>query len=122
MLQRKISRLRLAVSFGEYQNELAKLSNEPLKLEGFTAPFGFYFESPADKHLLFGHLLDELAQNFQSDQPIDFIDVAEAAFELGHDPAGDLLDQAKSLLQSLVGHGVQGSGNDAPKSSTRLLV
>lgn len=83
---------------GDYIKLLSPYSNAPVTLNRITLPFGVISNAIASDSLLMGHVLDDLAQRLPLDQTIDCIDVAAAAYDLGHEPAGDFLDEAPHIM------------------------
>jgi hypothetical protein len=83
---------------GDYLKLLRPYSNSPVTLNRITLPFGILTNAIASDTLLMGHILEDLSQRLPLDQTIDAIDVAAAAYDLGHEPAGDFLDEAPYLM------------------------
>lgn len=101
--------MKLTMMFSEYLKLLRPYSNTGLSLNRLTLPFGIISGSDESDNLLVGHVLDDLATRFADTDTIDPIDAAAAAYELGHEPAGDFLDEAPYILsrmaqESGVGH------------------
>ena len=90
--------MRIAMSCQEYIRLLKAYSNKPLSLNRLTLPFGVISDGAESSSLLVGHVLDELASRQETLASIDCIDVLAAAYELGHDQAGEFLDQAPYIL------------------------
>ncbi len=85
--------MKPAVKFQDYVQIVGKKSNDPLNLRELAAPFGINLTDRNSPDLLVGHVLDELAESFVANDLIDCLDVATAAWELGHESAGDLLSE-----------------------------
>lgn len=83
---------------GEYLKLLRPYSNSPVTLNRITLPFGILSNGVASDTLLMGHVFDDLVSRIPLDQTIDCIDVAAAAYDLGHEPAGDFLDEAPYIM------------------------
>ena len=60
--------------------------------------FGMEVGIDVDQGILVGPVVEELISRFKSHEMIDCLDVAAAAWELGHEPAGLFLDEAPYLL------------------------
>lgn len=90
--------MKLSVTFKDYVEQLRARSNEALALNLLTGPFGIAANEVASEDLLIGHVLDDLADRFALEDPIDCMDVASSAFALGHEQAGDFLDEAPWLV------------------------
>jgi hypothetical protein len=93
--------MRISMPFKEYLRILKAYSNSPLTLNRLTLPFGIIGGNEESTSLLLGHVLDDLASRFDGDEAVDFIDVAATAYDLGHEPAGEFLDQAPHILSRL---------------------
>ncbi len=83
---------------GDYLKLLSPYSNSPVTMNRITLPFGILSNSLASDTILMGHVLEDLSQRLPLDQMIDCLDVAAAAYDLGHDPAGDFLDEAPFIM------------------------
>lgn len=90
--------MKLSMKFSDYLGILKGYSNIPLTLNRLTLPFGVISGSDASDTLLVGHVLEDLATRLAGDQAVDPIDVAAAAYDLGHEPAGAFLDEAPYIL------------------------
>ncbi len=100
--------MKLQMTLGEYIKLLRPYSNSPVSLNRLTLPFGIISNSLESNALLMGHVLDDLASRFPHEQTVDCIDVVATAYELGHEPAGDFLDEAPYIMSRMAG-GVAGS-------------
>ena len=69
-----------------------------MSLARLLAPFDIAADSTPDESLIMGHVIEALAEEFLELETIDCMDVATAAYELGHDPAGHFLDQAPMMI------------------------
>jgi hypothetical protein len=87
------NKVKPAVKFQDFVKIIGKKSNQPLNLRELAAPFGITLSDVNSPDLLVGHVLDELALTFVASDMIDCLDVATAAWELGHDSAGALLSE-----------------------------
>ncbi len=91
--------MQLNLPFGIYKKTLRPLSNEPLEMNKLLKPFDFSVPNEStDPDLCVGLLLDLLAESFYDFECIDPLDVAEAAWELGFQPAGVFLEQGPLLI------------------------
>lgn len=90
--------MKPAVKFQDFVKMIGKKSNDPLNLRELAAPFGITLSDINSPDLLVGHVLDELAQTFVASDMIDCLDVATAAWELGHDSAGALLSEIPKIM------------------------
>ena len=90
--------MKFSMTVGEYVKLLRPYSNSPVSLNRITLPFGILSNSLASDTLLMGHVLDDLASRLPLDQSVDCIDVVAAAYDLGHEPAGDFLDEAPYII------------------------
>jgi hypothetical protein len=89
------------VQFKTYLDSLSSQSNDPASMADLLKPFGIELDSPKDKNLLIGHVLDCMAEATQMEQAIDCFDVLDAAAELGMQNAEDVFAQiAIALLQN----------------------
>ena len=94
--------MKFKLPFKDYVKALRPMSNLPVDMEVLVTPFGIGASDMGDKILLVGHILDEMSEEFQADTLIDCLDVARVAWSLGHDPAGQFLDDAPKLLWQVV--------------------
>ncbi len=94
--------MKISMTFKDYLDFLGSYANSPLTLNRLTLPFGIISDSLESDGLLVGHVLDELASRLGSGEAVDCIDVAAAAFELGHDPAGPFLDEAPYIMSRML--------------------
>jgi hypothetical protein len=90
--------MKLNMTLKEYLRILKAYSNIPLTMNRLTLPFGVISGNEESDTLLVGHVLEDLMQRLEADQAIDCIDVAAAAYDLGHEPAGPFLDEAPYIL------------------------
>jgi hypothetical protein len=93
--------LRIAMPFKEYLGILRGYCNAPLTLNRITLPFGVISDAKESKTLLVGHVLDDLAARFDANAAVDPIDVAAAAYDLGHEEAGAFLEEAPIVLSRM---------------------
>lgn len=93
--------VKLAMPFKDYLKLLRGYSNVPLTLNRLTLPFGVISGSDASDTLLVGHVLDDMLARYEGHQMVDCIDVAAAAYELGHEPAGPFLDEAPYIMSRM---------------------
>jgi hypothetical protein len=93
--------MKLNMQLKDYFRILRAYSNIPLTLNRLTLPFGVISGSDESDTLLVGHVLDDLASRLGADEAIDCIDVVAAAYDLGHEPAGDFLDEAPYLMSRM---------------------
>ncbi len=63
-----------------------------------TLPFGISSDESASDVLLIGHVLDDLLETMKPGETIDCLDVAAIAYNLGHEPAGNFLDEAPWII------------------------
>ena len=97
--------MKLTIQLSEYIASLKGYSNAPLTLDRLTSPFGIASNRSESDTLLVGHVLDtlvELGPNSALEHSIDCIDVATAAFELGHEEAGPFLDEAPYIMYRML--------------------
>jgi len=86
--------LKVTITLREFLLAVGTHMNRALSLNLLILPFGLEGEIEVDQGLLVGHVIDELTSRFKPSDMIDCLDVAAAAWELGHEPAGDFLDEA----------------------------
>ena len=108
----KIFSLKLQIPLRDYLQMLESSSNEPLTLAGLAAPFGLTMddlvsggiaaEEPCD-FLLFGHVTEALAQDFEPGDEIDCVDVALAAADLGFECAEPFIERGPYILADIFG-------------------
>ncbi len=82
----------------QYIHALTRRSNEKLSMDVLLNPFGIEFEDQSSRTILIGHLLDELFLTYEKVDYIDGLDVAAAAWELGHEGAGRFLEVGPDLI------------------------
>ena len=75
--------MQLFLTFSEYVESVQALSNETFDLGRALAPFGLRTAEVKSGDLLFGHVLDALAEEFRGNDRIDCLDIATSAAELG---------------------------------------
>lgn len=90
--------MKTSMTFKDYLAILKAYSNIPLTMNRLTLPFGIISDSIESDTLLVGHVLDDLANRLSGKDPVDCIDVAAIAYDLGHEQAGPFLDQAPDIL------------------------
>lgn len=93
--------MKLSMPFKDYLTFLKTYSNIPLTLNRLTLPFGIISNSIESNTLLVGHILDDLASRIKGDDAVDCIDVASAAYELGHEEAAAFLDEAPVIMHRI---------------------
>lgn len=93
--------MKTSMLFKDYIAMLKGYSNYPVTLNRLTLPFGIISDSIESDTVLVGHVLDDLTARFEAKDPVDCIDVAASAFDLGHEPAGSFLDQAPYVLSRM---------------------
>jgi hypothetical protein len=86
--------MKLSMRFKEYVDLMKNQSNMSLTVNRLTIPFGVAADVSQSEDLLIGHILDAMGEEFDPDDSVDFMDVAAFAYELGHDPAGNFLEEA----------------------------
>jgi hypothetical protein len=91
----------LAMPFREYLAFLRNFCNVPLTLNRLTLPFGFITDGEESATLLVGHVIEDLAERIPLDQLVDCLDVLHSAYELGHEQAGKVLDEAPELIDRM---------------------
>lgn len=90
--------MKLELQFKDYVNAMKSFANKPLSLEKVIEPFGISSSPATSDFLLIGHLLDYLSEDLHPDDAVDAIDIATAAYELGHEEAQNFLDEAPWLM------------------------
>ena len=93
--------MKLNMPFKEYLDFLRGYSNSPLTLNRLTLPFGIISNSVPSSTLLVGHVLEDLSERIGLDQAVDCVDVVASAYDLGHEPAGDFLDEIPQLISKM---------------------
>lgn len=100
--------LRVVLPLREYLVRIQGLINEPVNLQRLVLPFGMDIPGENDEFLLTGHVVEELISRHQLNDLIDCIDIAAAAWELGHEEAGLFLDEAPyRILESARARGLE---------------
>ena len=94
--------MKINMQFKDYLSFLRNYCNSPLTLNRLTLPFGIISNSESSNTLLVGHVLEELATRFETDQAVDCIDVVAAAHELGHESAEAFLEEAPYIISRMV--------------------
>lgn len=89
------------LELADYERALKGKENESVTMELLLKPFGIKANGPKDKNLLMGLILDHLHDVFPARATIDPFDVAGAAWELGHEPAGVFLEAERETLPQL---------------------
>jgi hypothetical protein len=93
--------MKLDMQFKDYLNNLVSHSNEPITLNKLTLPFGIMSNDEESSTLLVGHVLELLSLNLEKGQAVDCIDVVAAAWELGHESAGEFLDEIPYIISEM---------------------
>ena len=102
--------LKLQIPLREYLRMLESCSNQPLTVAGLAAPFGLTLDDlaavgiaadEACEFLLFGHVAEALAQDFEPGDQIDCVDVALAAVELGFENASPFIERGPYILADI---------------------
>lgn len=93
--------MKLSMTFCDYLDILKGHSNSPLTLNRITLPFGIISDSDESHTLLVGHILEDLSEKHETNQPIDCIDVLASAYDLGHEQAGHFLEEAPYIISKL---------------------
>jgi hypothetical protein len=93
--------MKLDMQFKEYLDILISHSNEPLTLNMLTLPFGILSNSEESNSLMVGHILEILAERMENGQVVDCVDVVAAAWELGHESAGEFLDEIPYIISEM---------------------
>lgn len=102
--------MKKSIPLKEYIGLLKPYSNIPLSLNRITLPFGVITGSEESHSILVGHILDDLANRYSMEGPIDIIDVVTSAHDLGHGQAEFFLDQAAQFIHRMTkDHGVYGA-------------
>ncbi len=108
----KIFTLKLQIPLRDYLSMMESSSNEPLTVGGLAAPFGLTREDlvaggiAAEEQcdfLLFGHVTEALAQDFEPGDEIDCVDVALAAADLGFECAEPFIERGPYILADIFG-------------------
>ncbi len=109
-IKAKSFELKLQLSLRDYLHMMEFCSNEPLTVAGLTAPFGLTLDDlaavgiaadEASEFLLFGHVADALAQEFEPGDAIDCVDVALAAADLGFENAEPFIERGPYILADI---------------------
>jgi hypothetical protein len=90
--------LELKLPFKEYLDLMMGYSNQPASLDLLAKPFGIRWPRRKDETLLVGHILDAMSDYIQPGDPVDCIDVATAAWDLGCVDADRFLDEAPDIM------------------------
>ncbi|MEY4631197.1 MAG: hypothetical protein RIQ81_1317 [Pseudomonadota bacterium] len=102
--------LKLQLPLRDYLRMMEGCSNEPLTVAGLTAPFGLTLDDlaavgiAADEacdFLLYGHVTEALAQDFEPGDAIDCVDVALAAADLGFENAEPFIERGPYILADI---------------------
>ncbi len=93
--------MKLDMQFKDYLKFLISHSNEPMTLNKLTLPFGIRSNGGESNTLLVGHILEVLAERHEKGQLVDCIDVVATAWELGHEPAGEFLDEIPYIISEM---------------------
>jgi hypothetical protein len=84
--------------FKDYKEQLKADLNTPASLQRLAEPFGVQWREFEDPHLLIGHVLDAMSDEFQDHELVDALDIATLAWEMGCHDAGRFLDEAPNML------------------------
>ena len=78
--------MKLNMLFKDYFYQMGSAANEPLSVQGVLKPFGVA-DAPteSDPHLLVGHVLDALTDEFLETEIIDPVDILRVLEDLGAD-------------------------------------
>ena len=90
--------MKVTMTLREYLLKVEPHMNRALSLNLLILPFELESEIEVDQGILVGHVIEELISRFKPNDEIDCLDVAAAAWELGHEPAGAFLDEAPYRL------------------------
>jgi hypothetical protein len=99
--------LKLQIPLRDYLRVLESCSNKPLTVAGLAAPFGLSLDDlaavgiAADEEcefLVYGHVAEALAQDFEPGDSIDCVDVALAAADLGFENAEPFIERGPYIL------------------------
>jgi len=93
--------MKLDMPFKDYIQSMVRRSNEPLTLNKLTQPFGIMSNDSESNSLLVGHILEVLMESLTANQAVDCIDVVAAAYELGHEVAGEFLDEMPYIITEM---------------------
>jgi hypothetical protein len=85
---------KVTMTLRDYLETVKSHMNRELSLNLMILPFGLEVDIEVDRGILVGHVVEELMSRFKPADTIDCLDVAAAAWELGHEPAGAFLDEA----------------------------
>ena len=86
-----------------YMMRLRNCSNQPVSLNLLLAPFGLVGTCEvSSKHLVVGHVVDDLMDQYREDAVIDALDVVSSAWELGYEPAGVFLEEGPLMMYRLL--------------------
>ena len=78
--------MKLTILFKEYLYQLLPCSNHPASVRLLLGPFEILDAPKAlDPHLLVGHVLDALAEEFLEAESMDVLDVLRVMEDLGSD-------------------------------------
>ncbi|MCX6124446.1 MAG: hypothetical protein NTV34_06810 [Proteobacteria bacterium] len=82
--------MKLNMLFKDYFYQMGAASNEPLSVQSVLKPFGVA-DAPTglDPHLLVGHVMDALAEEFLETEIVDPSDILRVLEELGADVSGN---------------------------------
>lgn len=109
-LSNKTYALKLQLPLREYLRFMQACSNEPLTVAGLTAPFGLTLDDlaavgiaadEACEFLVYGHVTEALAQEFEPGDAIDCVDVALAAADLGFQNAEPFIERGPYILADI---------------------
>ncbi len=111
-LNQKSFALKFQITLGDYLRVMESNSNKPLTVGGLAAPFGLTLDDlaaagiAADEacdFLLYGHVTEALAHDFEPGDQIDCVDVALAAAELGFENAESFIERGPYILADIFG-------------------
>jgi len=94
MIVNFIDTFKVKMTLKDYLLTVESHLNLALSLNLMIVPFGLEVDIDVDQGILVGHVVEELISRFKFTDSIDCLDVAAAAWELGHEPAGAFLDEA----------------------------
>jgi hypothetical protein len=90
--------VELRLQFQDYLEMMRDESSQPASLDLLARPFGIRWPRRRDTVLLVGHILDAMSDYIQPTDPVDCIDVATAAWDLGCVDADRFLDEAPEIM------------------------
>ncbi len=99
----KESVMHIHVPLSLYKQKLKLYENEAVSLNTLFKPFDIRIDNEvSDDTLSIGLVLDELSERFYNFECVDPTDVANTAWELGFQAAGDFLDSGPAYLRQLL--------------------